>query len=214
MEQARYDRCYSLCNVESLPARHHGCESNITGCVHLTRLQYLTVSSLAFMCYHIYIASMEKLQEEIKQKRPFSSLEEEAALNIARTAAVLEHKMIDLLRAHDITPTQYNVLRILRGAGKEGLCRNEVRDRMIAQVPDTTRLLDRMADMGLLVRIRQSADRRFVTTHITEKGLALLAQLDAPLAAANRRLFEHMTETELRFLIETLEKVREGRTNL
>ncbi len=156
---------------------------------------------------------MKKLQEEIKQNRPFSSLEEEAALNIARTAAVLEHRKIDLLRAHDITPTQYNVLRILRGAGEAGLCRNEVRDRLVALVPDTTRLLDRMADMGLLVRVRQTDDRRYVTTRITQKGLDVLAALDSPLETANKRWFEHMTEAELRFLIEALEKAREGRAD-
>lgn len=156
---------------------------------------------------------MKKLQDEIKQNQPFTSLGEEAALNIARTAAVLEHSMIDLFRSHDITPTQYNVLRILRGAGTSGLCRNEVRDRLIAQVPDTTRLLDRMADMGLLVRTRQTDDRRFVTTQITEKGLALLTELDAPLKAANKQLFEHMTDAELLSLIAALEKVREGKAS-
>src|SRR4051794_8759267 len=94
------------------------------------------------------------LQSELKQTKPFRSLEEEAPLNIARTAAVLEHALAQALKPYDITPTQYNVLRILRGAGRDGLCRNEVGERLVTRVPDVTRLLDRMEEQGLLARER------------------------------------------------------------
>src|SRR5215218_10993455 len=101
------------------------------------------------------------LQDELKQRKPWS-LEEEAYLNISRTAAVLEHALVQALKPFDITPTQYNVLRILRGAGPDGLCRNEVGERLVRRVPDVTRLLDRMEDGGLIARRRGKDDRRYV----------------------------------------------------
>ena len=87
---------------------------------------------------------MTKLQEEIRQTRPFATVEQEASLSIARTAALLEHAVGEALKPYGLTPTQYNALRILRGAGDDGLCRNEVGERMVAIVPDATRLLDRL----------------------------------------------------------------------
>src|SRR5882672_6013495 len=119
------------------------------------------------------------LRDEIKQTRPFSSLEQEALLSIERTAAVLLHRAAEAFKPFDITPTQYNVLRILRGAGRDGLCRNEVRERLVSPVPDVTRLIDRLEDAGLVERERDEEDRRLVTTRITKNGLGLLAQLDA-----------------------------------
>src|SRR3982750_1704294 len=127
------------------------------------------------------IPSMSQtLRDEIRQTRPFDSLEQEALLAVERTAAVLMHRFADALKPHGITPTQYNVLRILRGAGAAGLFRNEIRDRLVAQVPDVTRLLDRMEDAGLVERERGETDRRLVTTRITRQGLQLLKRLDAP----------------------------------
>ncbi len=140
------------------------------------------------------------LRDEIKQSKPFSSLEQEAHLNLERTTAVLGHAFAEALKRFDITPTQYNVLRILRGAGASGLCRNEVRDRMIAQVPDVTRLLDRLEDAGLIARERQTNDRRQVLTLITQKGLDLLAELDEPVAAMHKRALGHMTAEQLQQL--------------
>jgi DNA-binding MarR family transcriptional regulator len=148
------------------------------------------------------------LREEIKQSKPFSSLEQEAHLNLERTTAVLGHAFAEALKRFDITPTQYNVLRILRGAGVAGLCRNEVRDRMIAQVPDVTRLLDRLEDGGLIARERQTNDRRQVLTLITQKGLDLLAELDEPVAAMHKRALGHMTAEQLQQLTELLEIAR------
>jgi DNA-binding MarR family transcriptional regulator len=144
------------------------------------------------------------LRSEIKQTKPFRSLEEEAMLSIQRTAALLEHRMGEVLKAHGITGTQYNVLRILRGAGANGLCRNEVRDRLVAQVPDVTRLLDRMEDAGLVERERSEVDRRQVATRITKQGLKLLEQLDNPVADAHQDQLGHLTNAQLKALIELL----------
>jgi DNA-binding MarR family transcriptional regulator len=149
-----------------------------------------------------------RLQDELKQTRPWESLEEEVILNIARTYAVLDHAVAQVLKPHGITPTQYNVLRILRGAGPIGLCRNEVGERLIRPVPDVTRLLDRMEEMGLITRRRDESDRRFVTTVITDQGLALLAELDAPILEFHRVRLAHLTESQMRAAIELLEGVR------
>src|SRR5947209_3579140 len=94
------------------------------------------------------------LRNDIKQTKPFVSSEAEVHLSIERTCAVLGHAFAERLKPYGITATQYNVLRILRGAGPEGLCRNEVRDRLVAQVPDVTRLLDRLEDAKLIERER------------------------------------------------------------
>src|SRR5215831_8110960 len=150
------------------------------------------------------------LRTDIKQRRPFDSAEQEAHLNIERTAAVLSHGFADALKEHGITPTQYNVLRILRGAGKDGLCRNEVRDRMISQVPDVTRLLDRLEDAGFVARERLTTDRRQVATRITQKGLDLLGQLDEPVAAMHKRALGHMSQEQLKALTELLTIARQG----
>jgi DNA-binding MarR family transcriptional regulator len=148
------------------------------------------------------------LQEEIQQKKPFVSAEEEAMLSIRRTAAQLEHAGGEMLKAHGLTVTQYNALRILRGAGEAGLCRNEIRDRLIAPVPDATRLLDRLEEVGLVRRSREGEDRRFVTSRITGKGLELLARLDPEVAAMNRRLLGHLGPGRLRTLIDLLGEAR------
>jgi DNA-binding MarR family transcriptional regulator len=150
-----------------------------------------------------------RLQDEIKQTRPFAGPEQEAYLSLGRTWAVLEHALAEALKPHGITPTQYNVLRILRGAGESGLCRNEVMERMIARVPDATRLLDRMEAMGLIGRQRDAQDRRFVTTRITAEGRRVLAELEGPIEALHRRQFASLDEAELRRLIQLLGRVRE-----
>jgi len=149
-----------------------------------------------------------ELRDEIKQGKPFESLEQEALLSIERTAAVLMHGFADSLKEYDITPTQYNVLRILRGAGRAGLCRNEIRDRLVAQVPDVTRLLDRLEESGLVERERAEQDRRLVTTRITKTGLALLGRLDGPVARSHRERLGHLSAAQLRSLIGLLAQVR------
>ena len=153
---------------------------------------------------------MATLRDEIRQTRPFDSPEQEAHLGIERTAAVLGHALAEVLKPFAITATQYNVLRILRGAGEAGLCRSGVRERLVAQVPDVTRILDRMEEAGLVERQRDAADRRYVTTRITPAGLELLERLDGPVAEAHRRLLGHLGAEKLGTLVELLALARQG----
>ena len=152
---------------------------------------------------------MVKLQDELRQAKPFRAVEEEAYLSIVRTAAVLEHTLAQALKPLEITPTQYNVLSILRGAGPTGLCRNEVGCRLVTAMPDVTRLLDRMEDVGLIVRERSKTDRRQVATRLTKKGHELVARADAKVIEAHERQFQGVDRRTLRTLIGALEEVRE-----
>jgi DNA-binding MarR family transcriptional regulator len=149
------------------------------------------------------------LQRELRQRKPFTSLEQEAVLSIARAAALLEHELLEVLRPHALTPTQYNALRILRGAEPAGLCRNEVRDRLVAPVPDATRLLERLEDAGLVGREREPGDRRFVRTRITPAGLAALAALDDTIQHLHKRQLGHLGDRRLRALIDLLAQGRQ-----
>lgn len=148
------------------------------------------------------------LHTELKSNRPFDLLEEETHLSILRTAALLEHSFAQILKPFGLTSTQYNVLRILRGAGPAGLCRNELGERLLRPVPDVTRLLDRMEEMRLLGRQRSDDDRRLVRTHITAKGMEVLAALDEPVRAAHRERLSHIGPERLRQLVRTLAAVR------
>jgi DNA-binding MarR family transcriptional regulator len=149
------------------------------------------------------------LRDELRQRRPFDGPEQEAHLNVVRTAAVLSDAFEQVVRAAGLTLTQFNVLRILRGAEPEGLCRNELRDRMVTRMPDVTRLLDRLEESGLVARERSDEDRRLVRTRITPAGLELLAGLDAPAAEAHRRLLGHLSADELRTLSALLTRARQ-----
>lgn len=148
------------------------------------------------------------LKDEIKQTRPFRSPREEAYLNLVRTGALLQHSFAEMMKAQGITPTQYNVLRILRGAGRAGLCRHEIRDRLLTPVPDVTRLLDRLVDGGLVTRERSETDRRMVTARLTEQGRATLADLDRPTVRELDRLLGHMSEEALDSLSGLLAEAR------
>jgi DNA-binding MarR family transcriptional regulator len=150
------------------------------------------------------------LHVELQQARPWDLIEEEVHVSIARTAALLERAVAQTLKPHGLTPTQYNVLRILRGAGTEGLCRNEVGARLITPVPDVTRLLDRMAEMQLIERERSDTDRRLVRTLLTPKGLALVNGLDDELRAGHRRRLSKLDRKDLTQLVTTLAEVRAG----
>jgi DNA-binding MarR family transcriptional regulator len=151
------------------------------------------------------------LQQDLKQKKPFRSLQQEAYLSVVRTATLLTDAMEDLVKSQGISATQYNVLRILRGSGADGLCRNALRDRMLTRMPDMTRLLDRMEEAGLVVRVREGEDRRMVMTRITQKGRQLLDDLDAPVMALHRKQMAGLTDAQLRLLSDLLTLVREGR---
>ena len=150
------------------------------------------------------------LQEDLRQTRPFSSLQQEAYLSVVRTTSALTDRVEDLLKPYGISATQYNVLRILRGAGEGGLCRNELRDRMLTRMPDMTRLLDRMEDAGLVKRSREQEDRRMVLTQITPRGNELLSELDRPMSDLHREQLARLTDEQLRSLIDLLTAIREG----
>jgi MarR family transcriptional regulator, 2-MHQ and catechol-resistance regulon repressor len=149
-----------------------------------------------------------RLQSELKKRRPFDSPEQEASLSIARTADRFGICFSRLFREFGLTPSQYNVLRILRGEGSP-LPILEVADRMLAAVPGITGLIDRLEGMGHITRDRSTEDRRVVFVAITPKGLGLLGKLDEPVAALHKRLLGHMSPTELRQLIGLLEKARQ-----
>ena len=148
------------------------------------------------------------LRHEIRQAKPSASLQQEAESNIVRTAAVLTDSIERIFAPFGISATQYNALRILRGAGSEGLCRNELRDRMITRMPDVTRLLDRMEEAGWVTRGRVTGDRRRVSARITEKGVRLLDELEEPLAREHERRLGNLSDEQLRMLSGLLTLVR------
>jgi len=149
-----------------------------------------------------------KLQKELKQTRPFTSLEEEVILNLARTAEHVSAQLTAVLKRADLTLTQYNVLRILRGAGDEGLPCGDISERMVTRDSDVTRLLDRLDKMGLITRERPETNRRLVVTRITDDGLGLLAELDGPVQETNRATAGHLGSERLNALNEMLEELR------
>ena len=145
---------------------------------------------------------------EGKKRKSSNSLQQEAQLSIVRTGNLLSDALERLLKPHGITATQYNVLRILRGAGAEGLSRNEVRDKLLSRMPDATRLLDRMEKVGLVTRSKGEDDRRTVTTRITEQGRLLVDRLDAIVEKEQHRQLGNLSEKQTRKLIKLLTLVR------
>jgi len=127
---------------------------------------------------------------------------------LLQTADALSQDAEQLLKAAGLTGTQYNVLRILRGAEPEGLPCRGIGDRMISHDPDMTRLLDRMEKRGLITRERQTDDRRVVKTRITPQALRLLKTLDQPVHELHKRQFRHMPAARLKILSRLLEEVR------
>ena len=150
-----------------------------------------------------------KLAKEIRQSKPFQSREEEAFLNLGRTYESLQQRVAELLRSHQLTPTQYNMLRILRGAAPQGLTCSQATERMLSPDPDITRLLDRMEARGLISRDRTKEDRRVVITRITDRGLELTKQIDAPLHHLLKQCLGRVGQQRLKELIDVLEALRE-----
>jgi DNA-binding MarR family transcriptional regulator len=149
-----------------------------------------------------------RLQQELRQTKPFSSREEEAHLSIQRTAEVLWHGVAEMLKGAELTPTQYNVLRILRGAGRPGRSCGEISERMVTKDSDITRLLNRLEARGLITRERTEEDRRVINASITREGLRVLAELDEPVKEHHRRVLGHLGPKRLAQLCELLEAVR------
>jgi len=148
-----------------------------------------------------------KLQHELKKKRPFESLEQEAALSVLRTSDRLQIRFARLFREHGLTPSQYNILRILRGEGKP-LPILEIASRTVAVVPGITGLIDRLEQAEFVNRLRCEKDRRVIYVALTDHGTKTLAVLDEPLLALHRNLLGHLSQAELKELIRLLEKVR------
>jgi DNA-binding MarR family transcriptional regulator len=151
---------------------------------------------------------MASLKLEIIQEPPFSSLEEEALLNLLRTSDFLHRAFHRKTRDWGVTSTQYNVLRILRGSHPNGLTCSAIGDRLITAEPDITRLLARLKTLKLIRQRRDKQDRRVVWTQISESGLQLLKEMDPVILEAPRELLGHLTKAELAGLIRLLELAR------
>jgi DNA-binding MarR family transcriptional regulator len=155
-------------------------------------------------------ADLASLRREIAQERPFASREEEALLNLLRTSDFFALEVQRRTRAWGVTSTQYNVLRILRGADPEGLTCNAIGERMITAEPDITRLLSRLKALKLIRQRRDPHDRRMVRTQIAEAGLELLRRMDPMVLAAPKELLGHLSGTEMTEMIRLLEKARKS----
>jgi DNA-binding MarR family transcriptional regulator len=148
------------------------------------------------------------LQKEISQRRPFQSVSQEASLGVVRTASLIRRAITKVVSPYGITQPQYNVLRILRGAGKNGLPTLEVRSRMIDEAPGITRLVNKLERAGLMRRERSTPDRRQVICVITAKGLELLAKIDPLIGVADRAGTAGLSLQDQRAMIRLLDKVR------
>ena len=149
-----------------------------------------------------------RLQQELKQTKAMASIEEESLLNIVRTADVLLQSLTIVMKPYQLSPTQYNVLRILRGAGDAGVSCKDIGARLVARDPDITRLMDRLEQRGLIVRDRSKEDRRIVTHRLTQAGSDLVNELQRPLEALNKQLTGGIKPGDLRQLVDVLEQIR------
>jgi DNA-binding MarR family transcriptional regulator len=153
------------------------------------------------------------LKAEIEQSIPFSSAQEEALLNLMRTCDRLSRAIQGIIRPWGVTSTQYNVLRILRGAGPEGLTCSQIGERMLTADPDITRLLRRLKALKMIHQHRDRNDRRVVQTVISEAGLRLLKEMDPVVNRAPEELLGHMSAAEIADLTRLLERARERCSN-
>ena len=149
-----------------------------------------------------------QIRKETRHKKPFRRVEDEAFVNLLRTVDSLMQGVAATLKPAGLSPAQYNVLRVLRGAGPDGLACREIGERMITKDPDITRLLDRLEERGLISRSRDRADRRVITTRITDKGLRILKELDKPIEELHVKQLGHLGERRLRSLVDLLEAAR------
>ena len=150
-----------------------------------------------------------RLQRELKKKRPFDVPAQAAALGLMRTNDQLQIRFARLFRQYGLTPSQYNVLRILRGEGAP-LPILEIAERTVTVVPGITGLIDRLEAAGLVERKRCAEDRRVVYVALTDKAIKILAKMDRPLVELHEKLMGHMSSAEINELIRLLDKVRAG----
>jgi DNA-binding MarR family transcriptional regulator len=150
------------------------------------------------------------LQQELKQRKPFRSVGHEATVGLLRTADVVRRRWTETLAPYGITAPQYNVLRILRGAGREGLCTLELANRLIERAPGITRMLDRLEAHRWVRRERSADDRREVRCYVTPDGVRLLARIDKVVDEADNAAVRGLSRAEGRELIRLLDKVRAG----
>jgi DNA-binding MarR family transcriptional regulator len=155
----------------------------------------------------------KSIHAELKQTKPFSSTGEEASIVILRTADQLQQQLVELLKPYGLSPTQFNALRILRGAGEAGLPCSEIGERMINHDPDITRLLDRLGQRDLVERQREAKDRRVHVAHVTKAGLELLKSLDKPVEEFHRVTTAEIGEVNLKSLVRLLDKFRQSLNN-
>lgn len=156
------------------------------------------------------MARESRIQREIKQGRPFRSRSQEATVALLRTADMVRREIGRVVETHGITLQQFNVLRILRGAGDAGLPTLEIAARMVEETPGITRLLDRLEKKGLVRRKRCATDRRQVLCWITAPGLTLLAGLDQPILARDSSVLGALETSDVDVLIRCLDAVRAG----
>jgi DNA-binding MarR family transcriptional regulator len=149
-----------------------------------------------------------RLQEEIKQTKPFETLQQEVLLNLARTSAVLMHRLEREFRPFGVTFTQYNVLRIVQGAGSSGLSQFSVAERLVAQTPDVPRLLKRMESSGLIKRTEDRKDKRALNVCLTERGTDLLRQTEPFVRTINHTFFSNLTKAQLKTINSLLTAMR------
>jgi DNA-binding MarR family transcriptional regulator len=156
-------------------------------------------------------AMAQTIGREIQQTRPFGSLQEQVVVNLMRTTRVAEESWIQFLkRTEGISSSQYNILRILRGARPKAVKISEISERMVNRDPDVTRLVDRLIEQGLARRERDTEDRRVVLVEITGAGLAMLARLDGPVIEQTKAVMAGLNSQQLRTLDKLLNLVRAG----
>ncbi len=151
---------------------------------------------------------MSNLKHDIRQTRPFESLEQETHLNLQRTASELGGPFLKYLKQHGLSLSLYNILRILRGQKGNGLSCSGIAERMVTRDSDITRRIDRLLKMGLVKRVRSEEDRRVVLTSINNKGMNLLEELAEPMSGLDKQSLGHLTIQEKKQLNRLLDKAR------
>ncbi len=154
-------------------------------------------------------ATEPEVETKPKTAKPSKLREEEVFIHLTRAQALLSRAIEALFKGHRLTPATYNILRILRGSGPDGLPCSQISERMLTAVPDVTRLIDRLVRLGLVVRYRTETDRRLVFQRLTPQGYALLAEMDSPLRQIHRDQLGHLSIDELETLENLLLRCRE-----